>query len=88
MHFIKILDRIDAAKDIVKIDKSFNIMDELKQMNIKTSLPKETGKEGNKFSYRLKQNRITTEQGKDFDNKELEKIVYTSYMLTSFIDLV
>lgn len=71
------------------MDKSFSVQNILKERNISTSLPaKVAGTESNKTVYRVKQNRITIEQAKDIEGKEmLEKIVYTSNMLISYIDL-
>ena len=71
------------------MDKSFSVQNILKERNISTSLPaKVAGTESNKTVYRVKQNHITIEQAKDIEGKEmLEKIVYTSNMLISYIDL-
>lgn len=82
-----ILDKFDSATDIIRIDKSYEVGDLLRQMKIKTALPKEQSNQQSKTvtAYKIKQNKITMELVENFDRDELDKIVIVSNLLFNYI---
>lgn len=82
-----ILDKFDYATDIIRIDKSYEVGDLLRQMKIKTALPKEQSNQQSKTvtAYKIKQNKITMELIENFDRDELDKIVIVSNLLFNYI---